>query len=134
MFYHSHQNNDRFCFDEHWKFMAKTSVLRYYIGCVWWPVMYRNYQSIWSNIILKETIRQRKSLCSHLKVPISFSICGRIKQNESEFANIDLEIEPKEINAFIFYCFDNLSIGHNVGMVSLILMGFSAKCSSLHGK
>ena len=42
---------------------------------------------------------------------------------------IDLEIEPnKEINAFVFYCFDNLSIGHNFRMMTCpILMGFSAK-------
>ncbi len=52
---------------------------------------------------------------------------------ESQVANIDLEIEPKEINPFVFYCFDNLSIGHNFGMTNPILMGFSAKPSSLNG-
>ena len=58
-----------------------------------------------------------------------FIICGMIKQNESEFANIDLEINPN-----VFHYFDNLSIGHNFGMTRPILMGFSAKCSSLNGE
>ncbi len=60
--------------------------------------------------------------------------CGMIKPNESEFANIDLESQTKEINPFVFYCFDNLSIGHNCGMTCPILMGFSAKCSSFNGE
>ncbi len=60
-----------------------------------------------------------------------------IKQNESERANIELEIEPnkgKKCFSFDFYCFDNRLIGHNFGMVCPILMGFSAKCSSLNGE
>ena len=56
-----------------------------------------------------------------------------IKQNESEFANIDLQIEPnKGISAFVFYCVD-LSTGHNFGMVCPTLMVFSVKCSTLSG-
>ncbi len=40
------------------------------------------------------------------------NICGMIKQNESEFANTDLEIEPKpskgnKVSPFVFYCFDH---------------------------
>ncbi len=66
---------------------------------------------------------------------LTLIICGVIKQNESEFANIDLEIEPNKGNkSFFFYCFDNLSKGKNFGMTCPILMGFSAKCSSLNGE
>ncbi len=60
--------------------------------------------------------------------------CGVIKQNESEFANIDLEIESNKGKPFVFYCFDNLPKGNNFGMTCPILMGFSAKCSSLNGE
>ena len=56
-----------------------------------------------------------------------------IKQNESEFVNIDLEIQPNKGNN-VLYCFDNLSIGHKFGMTRPILMGFSAKRSSLNGE
>ena len=61
--------------------------------------------------------------------------CGMLKQNESEFANIDLEIEPNKGNkSFCFLLFDNLSIGLNFAMTSPIFTGFSAKCSSLNGE
>ena len=62
---------------------------------------------------------------------LKLKICGMIKQNESEFANIDLEIKSNKGNPFVFYCFDNLSIGHNFGTTCPILMGFSAKHSSV---
>ena len=39
-----------------------------------------------------------------------------------------------KISPFVFYCFDNLSIGHNFVMTCPILMGFSAKQSSLNGE
>ncbi len=41
--------------------------------------------------------------------------------------------QTKEMNPFVFYCFDNLSIGHNFRMTCPILMGCSAKHSSLNG-
>ena len=42
--------------------------------------------------------------------------------------------QTKEINPFVFYCFDNLSIGHNFRMACPILMGFSGKRISLNGE
>ena len=55
-----------------------------------------------------------------------------IKQNELELANIDLEIGLEPNKGSKCYCFDNLSIGHNFGMVMSDFNGFSAKCSSLN--
>ena len=64
-----------------------------------------------------------------------FYNCDVIKQNESEFANIGLEIcQTKEINPFVFFCLNNLSIGYNFRMTSPIVMGFSAKRSYLNGE
>ena len=42
--------------------------------------------------------------------------------------------KPKEMSAFVFYSFDNISIGPNFAMVCPILMGFYAKHSSLNGE
>ena len=44
---------------------------------------------------------------------------------------MDLEIKANKGNeSFVFYCFDNLSIGHNLRMTCTILVGFSAKRNS----
>ncbi len=42
--------------------------------------------------------------------------------------------ERAKQSPFVFYCFDNLSIGHNFVMTCPILMGVSAKRSSSNGE
>ena len=86
----------------------------------------------YSNVDYHEVGRAMSTLFSD---DVSSCICGIIKQNESEFTNIDLGIEPNRRNSsFVFYCFDNFSIGHNFGTTCQILIGFCAKSSSLNGK
>ncbi len=40
--------------------------------------------------------------------------------------------QNKEWMSFVFYCFENPSIAHNLGTTGPIQVGFSAKCTSLN--
>ncbi len=84
------------------------------------------------NCLLTLPLRHINSCCCK---HYTCSICDVIKQNESEL-NIDLEIEPHKGNKsfFVFYCFDNLSVGHNFRMTCPILIRFSVKHSSFNGE
>ena len=72
-----------------------------------------------------------------LKLYPNVEICEVIKRNESYVENIDFEIYPIMIysliyaNPFVSYCFQLGTIAYIFGTKRPILIGFSAKQSSL---